>query len=145
MEQKGRVRKFIDQNTVEVAIVRQSACGDSCSSCGGSCEITEVIVCAKLLIPDVEVGDLVQIVSSTRDILLSAFIGYMIPFICFVSGIAAGAWYFKQAGNENYELFGFGLGLIGLVISFFIVRVAGDKFSESKSKFEIEAILQKQR
>lgn len=122
MEQIGYVRKIIDDNTAEVEIRRISGCGGGCSSCGESCDSPSIILSMKNLI-DAKEGDLVEIKAQPKNIIKYALIVYMIPFVMLVLGISLGVNWFQSLNIVNYEIYGFGVGLIFLTIALGIVKI----------------------
>lgn len=75
--------------------------------------------------------------------LVSAFLAYLVPLVLLMIGTIAGTTKFKQMGFESYELYGFLVGLGGLVVSFFIIRVFGNKISKGSVDFEVSRVLKK--
>lgn len=138
MQEKGIVVSQ-KNNVVEVEVVRVSACGDNCSSCGGGCNTSGVIVSATTdtkLVP----GDIVVIEASSSTILLSTAIAYLIPLVLLLIGSVGGATIFRNYGMTEYELAGFGIGVLSLIVSFFLIRFLGNRMAEKKIKFEVVRI-----
>lgn len=75
--------------------------------------------------------------------LASAFLAYLVPLILLMAGTIIGTTKFKQMGVESYELYGFFIGLLGLVVSFFIIRLVGNKISKDVVEFEVSKVLKK--
>lgn len=142
MEQRGRVVS-VDDDMAEVSIVRSSACGDSCASCGGECSSAEVTVRARMNGREVRTGDVVEIKGSTKKMLISTFVAYLIPLILLMVGTIVGTSRLEQMKVENYEIFGFLIGLVGLAVSFFVIRVVGNKMNREAIDFEISRVLKK--
>ncbi|OHW62612.1 SoxR reducing system protein RseC [Andreesenia angusta] len=142
MDQRGRVVK-VEGEIAQISIIRASACGDSCASCGGECSPDEVTVGAKTNGKDLRVGDIVEISGSTKKMLVSAFLAYLVPLILLMAGTIFGTMKFKEIGVESYELYGFLVGLVGLAVSFFIIRVLGNKISKGTADFEVSRLLKK--
>lgn len=134
MEQVGLVRK-IRNNEAEVEVRRISGCGGNCSSCA-SCEVKKVTVCLKNNIGAKE-GDLVEIKAMPKKVLKYTLIAYMVPFIMLVLGIMLGVNYFQSIGLKNYEMYGFGVGMVFLAISFLIVKLI-DKYISKKDEEVME-------
>lgn len=141
LEQKGLVLST-KGNRAEVSVVRVSACGDSCASCGGECSASSVIVWAETL-EKVEAGDVVMIESSTKSILASTVAAYGVPLAFLVAGSIGGIQLFKYLGFSAYELMGFFSGLVLLAASFFVVRKLGDLLNKDKEVFKVTRILKK--
>ncbi|MBZ2173960.1 SoxR reducing system RseC family protein [Schnuerera sp. xch1] len=135
MEQLGLVRKVVDNNA-EVEIRRVSGCGGNCSSCSGSCDAPNITVSLKNDINAKE-GDLVEIKAISRKILKYTLIVYMIPFIMLTLGIILGVNLFQSMGLQNYEMLGFGVGIVFLAVSFIIVKLI-DNFINKKNEVAME-------
>ncbi len=135
MQEKGKV---ISQrgNIAEISVIRVSACGDNCASCGGNCSISEVRVSAVSEF-DLRPGDIVTMEATSKSMLMSIAIAYLLPLILLVGGAIGGAEVLKNYGYESYELGGFGIGILCLVISFFLIRFLGNKMAENKVLFEV--------
>ena len=129
MEQIGYVRKIIDDR-VEVEVKRISGCGGGCSSCGGSCHVPSMIIDVDNSI-EAKVGDYVEIVAKSKNIIQYALIVYMIPFTMLILGIILGTNLLQSINISNYEVYGFIIGIMFLGISYLIVRRI-DKYIENK-------------
>lgn len=134
MEQLGFVRK-VNHDQAEVEVRRISGCGGECSSCGG-CDAPKVVVYLKNNIGAKE-GDLVEIKAIPKRILKYTLIAYMIPFAMLVIGILGGINYFQSIGVENYEIYGFFVGIAFLGISYIIVKII-DKYIAKKDEVAME-------
>lgn len=80
MTQNAIVTKIADNNTAEVKVIRQSACGGNCSSCESCMYQTEITVNANNCIA-AKAGDRVIIESQTSIVLCAAFIVCIVPVI----------------------------------------------------------------
>jgi len=79
---------------------------------------------------------------STKAVLKSAFIVYVIPLIMLVVGIVSGIEIAKKIGIENYESIGLLSGLVLLFVSFILIRIIDKKIRDNKDlKVEIIKIL----
>lgn len=128
MEQIGFVRNIIDDK-LELEVRRVSGCGENCKGCGSSCDIPPHVI----IIPNklnAKIGDFVELKGESKKILKYALIVYMIPFIFLIGGIVLGSNYFKERGNSNYEILGFLVGLVFIVISYFIVKIIDKRISK---------------
>lgn len=121
MEQVGFVRKTFDDK-VEIEVRRISACGENCKGCGGGCDVPKHIVILPNNI-DAKVGDQVEIIGETKNLLKYTMIVYMIPFSMLLIGILLGIRVLKNLEISNYEPLSFLIGLIFLAIGYFIVRI----------------------
>ena len=136
MEQVGIIKKTFG-NQAEVVVRRTSGCGGNCESCGGcSAETSYLTVVLKNDI-GAKAGDLVEIEAKPQKILKYTFIAYMIPFFMLLMGIFIGVSYFKSIGNSNYEILGFGVGMLFLAMSFGIMRLI-DKYMNKREEDPLE-------
>lgn len=126
MDQVGFVIKTYDDKA-QLEIRRTSGWG-GCKGCASSCDVKSHIIILKNSL-NAKVGDLVEIEGEAKNILKYAFIAYMIPFIFLVLGITLSIGYFRDNGYASFELLSFGVGLISLFISFFIVRAFDRKIA----------------
>lgn len=145
MDQKGVVVKVLSDGISEISIMRESACGDSCSSCGGDCSLSEVTVKASNSPKNLAIGDIVRIKGSTSKMILSAFIAYLVPLIFLMVGTIGGSELLKRMGVEKYEILGFLIGLVALGGSFFVIRYTGDKLASEKVNFQIVEVISKKK
>lgn len=141
MEEKGKV---ISQrgNVAEISVVRVSACGDNCASCGGNCNLSEVRVNA-ISEFDLSPGDIVTMEATSKSMLMSIGIAYLLPLVLLVTGAIGGAEVLKNYGVKAYEVGGFGIGVVFLVISFFLIRFLGNRMTDNKVLFEVTRIEKK--
>ena len=140
MDQRGYVSAS-DEKLAKVIIQRESACGHSCSSCGGGCNDANSIILELENVLNAQVGDYVIIESKSSTILKSAFIAYIMPLILMISGVMIGTAVFAELGYENSETFGFFVGLVFLGVSYFILKHVDNKyFKNNDGLFEMAAI-----
>lgn len=137
MKQTGYVRN-IDKNKVQVEIKRISSCGGGCNSCGGSCDAPSIVVSMENTV-DAKIGDYVEINAKSKNIIKYALVVYMIPFFLLIVGIILGMGLFQSKNIANYETYGLLVGLVFLVLSFFIVKRI-DKNIEKKNESTMEII-----
>lgn len=121
MEQVGFVRRILDDK-VELEVRRISGCGGGCSSCSSHCDSPPHIITLPNKL-NAKVGDFVELKGETKRILKYALIVYIIPIVFLILGIALGTNYFEEIGNTNYEILGFLIGIIFLVISYLLVKL----------------------
>lgn len=136
MEQIGIVRR-ISENNAEVEVRRISGCGGSCGSCGG-CEVKSVTVLLKNNIGARE-GDVVEIKAAPKKLLKYTLIAYIVPLMMLILGIALGVNYFRSRGLHNYEMYGLGVGMVFLAVSYLIIK-AFDKSIGKKDEVAMEMI-----
>lgn len=89
MTQLAQVKKILSNECAEVSVHRKTACGHDCSECAGGCEITmyqsDLTVTAENGI-GARIGDTVLLESANNEILYSAVLVYVVPFILFFIG-----------------------------------------------------------
>ncbi len=83
MEKLGRVEKILN-NTAEIKIYRDSACGDNCAACG-LCPNREMTV-ALPTIPNLAEGDEVRLVSDSSGFVKKTGLGYLSLTLLLISG-----------------------------------------------------------
>lgn len=125
MEQIGFVINTKD-DMAKVIVNRVSACGGSCSSCGSSCNTSGVELEIKNTL-GAKPGDYVELKANTSQILKTAFIIYLIPLLLMIAGIIGGVLIFKSIGYENYETYGFIVGLVFLGLSYVLLKIIDSK------------------
>ncbi|NLY46502.1 MAG: SoxR reducing system RseC family protein [Tissierella sp.] len=121
MEQIGIVRE-VNGSDVVLEVRRASACGTNCASCSSSCEVAPHLLTLKNKV-NAKLGDIVSIEAEARKILKYTFLIYIVPLVFLILGIAIGNGYFSTRGFENYELLSFVTGIVGLVISYLILKL----------------------
>lgn len=87
MTNEGIVTKLLPNKMAEVAVVRASACGSSCSGCESCMFANEVKAAARNLV-GARPGQKVVIESRTSVIVNAALLVYVMPLIFFVAGYA---------------------------------------------------------
>lgn len=137
MQQRGFV-STIKGNLARVIIQRESACGHSCSSCGGGCNDSNSIILELENTLDARVGDYVIVESKSSTILKSAFIAYIMPLTLMIVGVLIGMKVFESLSYQNYEALGFVVGLVFLGISYFLLKQIDEKyFKDNDNLFEM--------
>ncbi len=91
MKQIGKVISS-DNDKAVIQVVRESACGGNCSSCGSSCSTGVTI--STININDVKPGEIVEIETETSSVIGIAAIFYIIPLIFIVLGVVVSQYYF---------------------------------------------------
>ena len=92
MQQNAIVKELLPDNVARLQIQRQTACGHDCSKCGGCGEMVSAPIYVEVENSiHANVGDLVRVEGSTKNVLGLAVIVYVIPFVLFFLfyGIAA--------------------------------------------------------
>lgn len=87
MTQFAIIKKLTPDRKAEVEVMRGTACGDSCGSCEVCNYASKLRVEAKNPI-FAQVGDRVEIETSSSKVLGAAFLVYVVPFILFFIGYA---------------------------------------------------------
>ena len=140
MQQRGFV-SIADERIAKVIIQRESACGHSCSSCGGGCNSENSIILDLDNVLNANVGDYVIVESKSSTILKSAFIAYIMPLLLMIVGILIGMAVFENLGYANFETYGFGVGMVFLAVSYFILKHVDNKyFRNNDGLFEMVEI-----
>ncbi len=83
MREEGFV-KSVTGDMCEVIVKRKTACGENCATCKGACSAPEQICVAKNAVGARE-GDRVCIEISTKTVLKSAFMLYILPLFAFLA------------------------------------------------------------
>lgn len=130
MTQKGRIKK-INGSTAIVSIRRISMCGDNCKGCSSACDVPEMDIKADI-IPNIEIGDEVEISSEDINVLKYSFILYGVPLIVMVAVIFLVSFLIKGESGQIYAAL---IGLLSLIISFFILKKY-DKIESSRKNFK---------
>ncbi len=81
METYGLVKKITGDKAL-VKVVRESACGGNCAACN-ACGNREIELTVNNPI-EAQIGDVVKITSSSRQVLQSVFLLYLLPVLLFV-------------------------------------------------------------
>ncbi len=91
MTQKGTVIRLLGQDKAEVEVVRGTACGGNCVSCGGQCGGRNVVRAAASNPVGASVGDRVTVQARSASIIGAAALVYLLPLVMFFAGYAAAA------------------------------------------------------
>lgn len=117
MQKEARVIALRDDNKAELAVRRDTACGD-CASCGGCAARTVRVTVENTL--HAAVGDTVMIETSTGAVIRIAALVYLLPILLFFAGYALGA----AVGVPPLLL-----GGIGFAVSFLAAVLVNRKLS----------------
>ena len=118
MTQTATVRRVLPNGRAELSIIRESACGHDCSSCGGCsmAEKREVLVVADDPV-GAQKGDVVQVESSTKKLLGIAILVYVLPvvlfFLCYFLGKNYGV---GDTMADVIAALGFAVGILAAII-----------------------------
>ncbi len=117
MTQFAIIKKLTAPNKAEVEVLRGTACGDDCESCGVCHYASKIRVEAKNEI-GAQPGDRVEIEARTSRILGAAVLVYVVPFILFFIGYAISAALDMSEAMRvlfSFVAFAIGLGIVVLV------------------------------
>lgn len=125
----GVVESLKGQNAV-VNLTRSTACGD-CGACQMGKENLERQVEALNLV-NAKIGDFVTMEMEDGKVLKAAFMVYIIPLIILVTCIFGTISILQLFQiTKNAELYGFLVGLVGMAISFLIIKRRDNKLAET--------------
>lgn len=113
MVQKAVVKKILDRQHAEIEVQRQSACGHDCAKCGGCGAPTERIQAVADNLVQANVGDIVTVEGSSKQILGMAAVVYTMPLILFFVfyGVCA-AMHMTEGVSILAGVAGFVLGIL---------------------------------
>ena len=139
MRQKALVLKTFPDDTAEISVKRQSACGGNCSGCEG-CSLREnVIRVTAENRAGATAGQTVMVETKTRLIFRYAFIVYILPVLFLIIGYAAAMMLGLSEGL--CILIGFALLLIGTALIIALYRKKKDK----TLSYKISSVLEEQQ
>lgn len=124
MEVSGTVLEKLENGRILVEIVRHSACGGNCHSCG-SCGGTQSKIVAECT-DSVSVGDRVLVSISTNRYFLLSFLVFLVPLCVIVAGYVGLHRFFSETSSS------LGAVLLG-VISFVAIVLAMRKLKMPKA------------
>ncbi len=127
MRQQAKVIRVLDNKAI-VSVVRQSACGHDCSTCGGCGLSTEPIVAEALNEKNAKVGDIVIVETDTTAVIRIAAVVYFLPVALFFIVYIACKFF---GARESFALL---CGCAGFILSvIFAFRVNRKLDSDSKA------------
>ncbi len=145
MEHFGEVIEQIGDKRAQVKIRHQTSCS-SCGRCGGifgnpEKENTSMVEAINPI--GAAKGQLVKLVTRDSEVLLAAFLLYILPLIGLLGGLFAGRAMAMNWGLDGSpDLWGFGLGLIVMVLVFLVLRYQEKNMARSRRfKAEIAEIV----
>ena len=100
MTQNATVVQVLSNGMAKIVVARQSACAHDCRECGGCGTTPSPVYAQAENLIHAEVGDKVEVESSTQTVLGVALLVYFLPLVLFFLGIAL-AW-----GSEWRYFFG---------------------------------------
>lgn len=113
MKVTGSVVKRLDDHKILVEIVRTSACGGNCHSCG-SCSGSQSQITARCT-EEVNAGDQVMIELSSHQYFLLSFLVFLLPLFVIVAGYVLFAKFFGETASS------FGAVLLGILVFLAVV------------------------
>lgn len=118
MEEIGYV-KSVNGEYASVLFQRKSGCGGNCGSCKGGCSSNLVSTEIKNT-ANASKGDRVLVSMEPNVFSKMIFRAYLLPTIMTILGLIIGILLFKNAGFQNYELFGALIGFAFMSAAFII-------------------------
>lgn len=140
MTQTARVKKILSEEVAEVAVKRVSACAHDCSKCAsGGCQMMEHpdLMVRAYNQPDAQVGDVVLVESSTKQVLSMAVVVYLLPFALLFVGYVVGS---LLGAGENISIL---LGGACFLLSFLISLALNRRVQKRSVQFNIIRVLQR--
>lgn len=136
MEQQGYIVGIIDEKTAKLKMQRHSACA-SCGKCTTTSEKKDIVVEVDNSI-GAKLGDRVAVNMESMNVLKAVGIAYIFPLIGLLIG-TIGTYYVLQLieNTKNIEVISSTVGIIIMVISFFILRKNDSKLRESRQYIPI--------
>lgn len=135
MENIGLV-KSVKENIATVEVRRASACGENCASCKGGCAPTNHYITATNEV-DASAGQYVKLEMENKHVLGAAFLVYIVPLAGMILGILLGIVAVENLGYAaSKEFIGFAVGLLFLMIFYFVISAIDKKIKQSK-KMEV--------
>jgi len=114
-----------DGKYAEVKVIRESACGGNCSSCGSGCSKEKSVTARNKA--DAKTGDRVVLRLDTKKVLWACFFVYTMPLIL---GIASSSAVFFYTQNEIWSIISFLAVLcIYITIMHFTDKKITDKYT----------------
>lgn len=138
MTQTARVKQILSPEVAMVAVKRVSACAHDCSKCAsGGCKMMDYpdLTVRAYNGPDAQVGDMVLVESSSKNILSMAAVVYLLPFALLFLGYALGC---VLGFGETGSLI---LGGVFFVGSFLISIALNKHVQHSAVQFRITRVL----
>ncbi len=119
----GQITEIKDNKAI-ISLVRRSACGD-CHACEMSHDQKEMIMTA-INECDGKVGDKVAVELVVDRLMFATFILYGVPLITTVLGFFIGYYVF------NSEVISFSLGVVFMLITYFVIKKSESFFNNDK-------------
>ena len=130
MKQSGIIVS-VDEDRARVMLRRQSFCGD-CKACKLGRDDMNMEINAINSV-NAKIGDRVEIDMDHRNVLVAAFIAYVLPLFALIGGIFIGNTVLGKIGMVEYREIGSGLfGLLLTAITFIIIKFKEKSFKSNK-------------
>ena len=126
----GKITELSDK-TAKIKIMRDSACGSNCQSCGG-CELKDHYIEADIkteFLYTPKFGDSVEIYLDNKTFYLYSVLGYGVFIVLLIFGAVIGYLKFK---TDDASIFG---GLLGLLSGFVFLKIF---FKNKKAAYKIQ-------
>ena len=112
-----------------VHIARNTAC-ENCGACHFDEKTLNLKVTAVNHIGAI-VGDQVELSMENVNFFRASFFLYGIPLLSLLGGIFLGLFIFQSIGNEYYDLFAIGIGIVFMTTAYVVLRLNKDKFADN--------------
>ena len=126
----GKITELSDK-TANIKIMRDSACGSNCQSCGG-CELKDHYIEADIkteFLYTPKVGDSVEIHLDNKTFYLYSVLGYGVFIVLLIFGAVVGYLKFK---TDDASILG---GILGLFSGFVFLKIF---FKNKKAAYKIQ-------
>ncbi|PAB58610.1 SoxR reducing system RseC family protein [Anaeromicrobium sediminis] len=141
METIGRVVST-NNEFAKIEVMRTSACGEKCSSCGGGCSKTGMYIDVKNTL-NAKSSQFIKVEIETKTIMKAGFLVYILPLFMLIIGAVSG-YYIHGLFNMTFpsDLFSLLLGVLFLGLSYGIVRIFDRNYnSKGKIQYKMTKIL----
>lgn len=136
MNQQGYIIEIIDEKTAKLKMQRHSACA-ACGKCVTSSEKKDIVVEVDNTI-GAKVGDHVEVNMESINVLKATAIAYIIPLVALLVG-TIGTYYALERTSLgiNIEIISGIVGIVFMLITFFMLKKNDKKFRDSKEYIPI--------
>ncbi|MBN2793882.1 MAG: SoxR reducing system RseC family protein [Clostridia bacterium] len=129
-----------NDNSAVLRIARSTSCGGNCNKCGSHCaeqSKIEINIENKL---GAEIGDYVEVESTSKRILGTAFLVYIIPVLTLILGMLLS----NKIFNTSNELIALLFGLVMMFIAFIGIHLY-DRYSQKQPIFTMTKVIKGQK
>ena len=127
MRKRAFVRDVNDMG-VNVVVIRESACGGNCASCG-TCESKPIDLNIKTD-RKYNVGDIVDLEISSKDYMKLTVLMYLLPLIAFIIGFFGSQYIFSTYINMENELLSVVVGVFFMILAFAFAKGVDNKVKD---------------